>query len=197
MSFTRDPRFLSGPEAADAGAAEWAALVDGEPVRIDDAGFSETQRQWAAHDRFYREPEEAAAAKEAQSRWQKINREARAAVLAVGRLTHHHPTVDGQEYPVDRAFKLPVVPVENANVVSSLLTNGRHAPAIDVDLPVHVVPSSTPGHSHLYIDAELTWDDYLRLLTVMADIGLVERGFLESAERRGTTLLRLPGVTKP
>lgn len=123
--------------------------------------------------------------------------EVRQAVFAIGRLPHYHPTVDSQDYDDDRAFKLPVVWVGDANVVSSLLTNGRHAPAIDVDLPVHAVPSSTPGHSHLYIDAELTWDEYLRLLTVMAEIGLVEEGFLDSAKRRGTTLLRLPGVTKP
>ncbi|RZU30630.1 hypothetical protein [Blastococcus saxobsidens] len=197
MSAARDPRFLRGAEQADAYAADGAPLVDGEPVRRDDAGFSETQRQWAAADRFYVDPEEAAAAKKAQKRWRRISDEFRAAVLAIGRLTHYHPSVDSQTYPVDRVFKLPVVPADEANVASSLLTNGRHAPAIDVDLPVHAVPSSTPGHSHLYIDAELTWDDYLRLLTVMAEVGLVEEGFLDSARKRGTTLLRLPGVTKP
>lgn len=96
MSAARDPRFLHGPEAADATAAEWAALVDGEPVHMDDAGFTDGERQRAVHDRFYRDPEEAAAAKEAQRRWRKVKDEVRAAVLAVGRLTHHHPTVDSQ-----------------------------------------------------------------------------------------------------
>lgn len=121
----------------------------------------------------------------------------RRAVLSIGRLTHLHEDVDCQVYDEDRAFKLPVVPPREANVVSSLLTNGRHAPAIDVDLPVYAVPSSTPGHSHLYIDVELTWDEYLRLLTVMSEIGLVEPGYLDSARNRGTTLLRLPGIAKP
>jgi len=116
---------------------------------------------------------------------------------AFGRLTHHHPNLEVWRYEEDNAFKLPVVSVAGgANVVSSLLTNGRHAPAIDLDLPAVLVPTSTFGHSHLYLDHEMRWDHYRRLLKVMAAAGLVEPGFYESAVRRGTTLLRLPGASK-
>lgn len=122
------------------------------------------------------------------------------AVLAIGRLTHVHPSVDevGADYDDDSMVKPPVVAVaDGANVVSSLLTNGMHAPAIDLDVPVILLPSSTPGHFHLYIDHELDWADYQRLLGVLHDVGLVEDGFWRSALRRGTTLLRLPHVSKP
>jgi hypothetical protein len=118
-------------------------------------------------------------------------------VAEFGRLTHHHPDLDHDMYMGDTYSKLPPLPLDESNVVSSLLPNGRHAPAIDVDLPVHAVPSSTPGHWHLYFDVELSWPDYLRLLEVMRDVGIVQDGFYRSAEQRGTTLLRLPGVPKP
>lgn len=69
-------------------------------------------------------------------------------VTEFGRLTHRHPDLGHDEYTGDRHTKLPPVPLAEANVASSLLTHGKHAPAIDIDLPVHVVQSSTPGHSH-------------------------------------------------
>ncbi len=132
------------------------------------------------------------------------------AVLKFGRLTHFHEHVDREdkelvefgcenwEYVFDDIVKPPVRNVDDgANVVSSLLTNGKHAPAIDLDVPAILVPSSTPGHSHLYIDHELSWKDYLRVLRVLTDVRIVELGILQAAERRGTTLLRLPHVKKP
>jgi hypothetical protein len=110
-----------------------------------------------------------------------------------GRLTHFHPGMP-EPYGETEYHKLPVVPASEANVISSLLTNGRHAPAIDIDYPVHVVPSRTRGHHHLYIDHELTWGDYKRLLRVMAEVGLVEIGYAESAIANGRSLLRVPGA---
>ncbi len=117
-----------------------------------------------------------------------------------GRRAAHAPSPEcgaNGDYERDNVVKPPVVAVDDgANVVSSLLTNGRHAPAIDVDVPVHVIPSSTPGHSHLYIDHEMPWQDYERLLRVLTEVGIVQRGFYDSAVRRGTSLLRLPHVRK-
>jgi len=112
-------------------------------------------------------------------------------VTKIGRLTHFHPALGVESYEQPYC-KLPVVPSVEANVVSSLLTNGKHAPAIDIDLPIHVMPSRTPGHSHLYIDHELTWEQYLSLLRAFVDVGLVEAGYYEAAKVRGTTLLRVP-----
>lgn len=72
----------------------------------------------------------------------------------------------------------------------------KHKPAIDIDMPVHVIESSTPGKSHLYIDKEMSWDDYLKLLRVMVEVGLVEEGYLGASEYRGYTTLRKPGNLK-
>lgn len=114
-------------------------------------------------------------------------------ITTIGRLTHLHPALGEEEgYGDERYAKLSPVPVAEANVVSSLLTNGKHAPAIDLDVPAHLVPSRTPGHHHLYIDAELTWNDYLRLLRVMSKVGLIEPGYTKSAEVKGHSLLRVP-----
>ena len=54
---------------------------------------------------------------------------------------------------------------EEGNLVSSLCEDGLHRPALDVDLPVRLMSSSTPGHFHLYFDdVALSWDAYLDLL---------------------------------
>ncbi len=71
-----------------------------------------------------------------------------------------------------------------------------HRPVIDLDLPAQLVPSSTPGHHHLYIDKPMAWDVYMRLLVALADAGLVERGYVGATERRGYSAVRLPWVRK-
>lgn len=82
------------------------------------------------------------------------------------------------------------------NLISSLLENGNHAPAIDIDLPLHAVPSSTPGHFHLYFEKEMSWKDYEKLLRVMTEVGLVEKGFYEQSLKFQQSYLRLPYVKK-
>jgi hypothetical protein len=72
-----------------------------------------------------------------------------------------------------------------------------HMPVIDIDLPCTLVPSTTEGHFHLYIDKEVSWSDYCRLLSAMVDCGIVEEGYYAAALRRGATFVRMPGVRKP
>jgi len=81
-----------------------------------------------------------------------------------------------------------------ANLVSSLLPNGKHAPALDIDLPCRLQPSKTPGHYHLYIDTELDWGTYQLLLAALAAAGIVEWGYYHASVNRGQTFLRRPGV---
>lgn len=87
-------------------------------------------------------------------------------------------------------------PKPEPNLVSSLTDDGYHAPAIDIDLPTHLVPSSTPGHFHLYFDKKMKWKEYEKLLKVMVEVGLVEQGFYEQAKRFQQTYLRLPHIKK-
>jgi hypothetical protein len=101
---------------------------------------------------------------------------------------------DKAGYPIDFA-----APAESHNVVSSLTDPhipSHHLPVIDLDFEAHLEPSSTPGHHHLYLDRALSLEDYLKLLYVMAEVGLVEWGFYETAKARGYGTLRLPGVFK-
>lgn len=72
-----------------------------------------------------------------------------------------------------------------------------HTVALDIDLPCKVVPSSTGGHFHLFIDKQLTWDQYRQLIEVMAAVGLVEPGYAKASIARKATLVRLPWVRKP
>lgn len=73
---------------------------------------------------------------------------------------------------------------------------GTHTIALDIDHRVRVVPSSTPGNSHLYIDVELEWEQYEKLLDVLGEIGVVQPGYVAASKRRKATHLRLPWVKK-
>lgn len=93
----------------------------------------------------------------------------------------------------------------DANLVSSRIAGGTeanpdgqdlHAPAIDIDLPCRIVPSSTPGHGHLYIDFPMPWRDYELLLRTMAMVGLVEPGYADASIAHGASFLRKPGVKR-
>lgn len=82
--------------------------------------------------------------------------------------------------------------LRDARLVSSKLENGRHILAVDIDMPAALVPSSTKGHYHLYIDHEMTWTTYTSLLMALAEAGIVEPGYADASIRRGATHLRTP-----
>ncbi len=71
-----------------------------------------------------------------------------------------------------------------------------HRPVIDIDVPVRYVPSTTPGHGHLYIETTMTTGQYFGLLRMLASLGVVETGYVGANEMRGQTFVRLPWVTK-
>jgi hypothetical protein len=95
--------------------------------------------------------------------------------------------------------------VDQAQVITSLVARdvGRplnaqhHKVVLDIDLPAKLIPSSTEGHFHLYIDKEIPWDVYVRLLTALASAGIIEQGYLSASLERGLTAVRLPWVRKP
>lgn len=87
-----------------------------------------------------------------------------------------------------------------ANLVTSLVADraGRwHAPVLDLDFPAELVPSTTEGHFHLYLDHEIPEDRYFRLLDALADCGIIERGYASASKRRGFSAVRVPWVKKP
>lgn len=74
----------------------------------------------------------------------------------------------------------------------------RHAVLLDIDYPAYLVPSSSPGKYHLYLDVPngVKHDDYMELLEVLGRVGVIERGYAEVSIKRGHSDLRLPHVHK-
>lgn len=72
--------------------------------------------------------------------------------------------------------------------------NLRHIPSLDIDMRVIVSESKTGGHHHLTLpDVRLTPDQYERLLTVLAECGIIQDGFLARYRVNGATFLRIKG----
>lgn len=71
-----------------------------------------------------------------------------------------------------------------------------HRPVLDLDFDAALVPSSSAGHHHLYLDKVLTWSDYVKLLNVLAEVGLIEPGYRDASIAREFTAVRLPWITK-
>jgi hypothetical protein len=95
---------------------------------------------------------------------------------------------------------IPVEDLDCAEVVTSQSNRFQgfelHRPVLDIDFPVAVIPSTTPGHGHLYIDKLLTWREYEKLLNVLAEVGIIERGYADASIEREHTAVRLPWVKK-
>lgn len=104
---------------------------------------------------------------------------------------------DSSQFVPDR----PLIPLASGkhNVVTSLVptpTGLMHAPVLDIDIPHTLVPSSTPGKGHLYLDVLMTWEDYVDLLRILAKVGVIEPGYYRASERKGFSAARLPWVKK-
>lgn len=94
---------------------------------------------------------------------------------------------------LDRAT---VLTSEVASEESWLKPSGMHKPVLDIDMPVKVLDSSTPGHHHLLINKEMTWEQYEKLLDVLAEVGIIEEGYVQASRHRKHTAVRLPWVKK-
>ena len=94
--------------------------------------------------------------------------------------------------PADAEVVLSLIPAE----VQKFPDVTKHRPIIDIDFPVVVLPSSTSGHNHLYIDKVLTWRQYQRLIEALADAGIIENGYRDASLARQFTSVRMPSVNK-
>lgn len=103
-----------------------------------------------------------------------------------------------QDGPIEE--KRPeVAKIEDADIVTSEIAfrdGTRHKIVLDIDMPVKVVDSSTPGHHHLFIDKELSWAEYKSLLHLLAELGVIEYGYVGASLERGFTGVRLPWKKK-
>ena len=91
-----------------------------------------------------------------------------------------------------------VADIEDADLVTSEVEGkeGRHKLVLDIDFPAKLLPSSTPGHFHLFIDKEMSWEAYQEVLEVLADAGIIEYGYRGASEERGFTGVRVPWKKK-
>lgn len=65
-----------------------------------------------------------------------------------------------------------------------------HLPVLDIDFEAHLVPSSTPGHYHLFLNQPIPWREYRRLLKALARAGIVEKDWVKSALSHGMSMVR-------
>ena len=114
-----------------------------------------------------------------------------------GRQLFYNPVLE-QTDPKYTTWPGPVdpAPADQANLVGSSGADGLHHPVVDLDVPAFLVPSSTPGHSHLYINVAVPWEGYLKLLDVLAELGIVEPAYVSHSKEQGQTLVRVPWVRK-
>lgn len=98
----------------------------------------------------------------------------------------------------------PTNDLADAEVISSAIAPATavldemslHEIALDIDRVAYLIPSSTPGHFHLYIEHTVRWRDYAELLQLLAKMGVIESGFASASITRKATFLRLPWVKK-
>jgi hypothetical protein len=84
-----------------------------------------------------------------------------------------------------------------ANVVSSDIVGSKlHAPIIDLDFDHAYVPSTTPGHAHLYLNVPISRWRLFVLLWGLRVGGVIEKGNFWWSLRRGGTYVRRPHVKK-
>lgn len=95
------------------------------------------------------------------------------------------------------------VPLAEANCVSSKIREGSfaapagwHLPTLDIDVPMWVSESTTPGHHHLIIYKPISWEKYSKLLEMMADCGILEEGLVRASLARKASWVRTPWTAK-
>lgn len=82
-------------------------------------------------------------------------------------------------------------------VSSEVGCDGLHVPVLDIDFEAALVPSTTEGHYHLYLEGLcLSWPEYRRLLKALARAGVITEGYLRHSLRRKQTCVRRPGLKK-
>jgi hypothetical protein len=59
-----------------------------------------------------------------------------------------------------------------------------------------LVPSTTPGHHHLYLPWVISWERYIPLLLGLQFVGVLEQGYVRAALRRRATYVRTPWTRK-
>jgi len=90
-----------------------------------------------------------------------------------------------------------VAPLERSLGVQMIkLDDDRLATLFAFNVGIRLLPSSTAGHYHLYIDHETTWDKFQRLLSAMYAAGFLGFDYYQMCTQSKMSFVRKPGVTK-
>lgn len=116
-----------------------------------------------------------------------------------GRRYHFAEKLDqaGDSKELDHGCNPVICDAGNANLLGSMRDDGMHCPVIDIDIPCRYVPSTTPGHGHLYIDHPMTWKSFKAIMRAMENAGVVQSGYRKYSEQRGQAFVRPQWVKKP
>jgi hypothetical protein len=68
---------------------------------------------------------------------------------------------------------------------------------IEIFAPHLYLPSSTPGHAHLYLDIAIKQSQFFKMLDLLAQMYLIEHGYHLASKHRGYSAVRCPWVRKP
>lgn len=72
-----------------------------------------------------------------------------------------------------------------------------HRLVLDLDGPHQYYESTTPGHGHLYLDNDLSWEACVEIMDVLAKHGILQEGYAKASKARGYSAVRLPWIRKP
>lgn len=118
------------------------------------------------------------------------------------------------DYNEDRDVVRMCVGPQGANLVGSVCKDMMHRVAVDIDFDIAdriceildmfeladhlfmLVPSTTPGHWHLYVDKPMSWEAYEEVLAKMVKLRIISAEYFGMSIQRGMTRLRMPGVRK-
>ncbi len=100
------------------------------------------------------------------------------------------------ENTVNNGEKVKPSTKEEANLISSETDAGCHLPVLDIDYSAELIPSTTPGHFHLYLNKPVSWEKYENVLKALSEAGLIEEGFYRNSVKRQATYVRPVGIKK-
>lgn len=69
-------------------------------------------------------------------------------------------------------------------------------PVLRFEQGFKLLPSSTEGHHHLYVNQPMEWGDFEIFLNVLGEVGILESGYVGASIRRKQTHVRPEGVKK-
>ena len=112
------------------------------------------------------------------------------------RLYYHVEDLNGSDEPLStEEYRVPCEKAK-ANLVGSLCLDGKHRPVLDIDFPARLVPSTTPGHFHLYLEVALEEAEYMELLQALGKARVLSSFYARASRTRKQSFCRPEWVKK-